>query len=190
MVDEQENDAMDVDEDEGGDEEDDADNDDEDAEGDKDGDDDQDEAGSPSQRRSLLNGGNRGLSDANDPRVTRTSPSPQAEAAATGVLGNLPFRPSTISPQRLQRRAAPRSTPSRRRPTCAGCSAAAPTATSASSTVDTDNGKLVLTVAQRHPFVDSVTKAGVLLSYWENEDSTGSDAPSPVYSLAVHHQSL
>lgn len=39
--------------------------------------------------------------------------------------------------------------------------------------VDTANGKLMLTVAQRHPFVDSVTKAGVLLSYWENEDSPG-----------------
>jgi transcriptional activator SPT8 len=37
---------------------------------------------------------------------------------------------------------------------------------------DTANGKLMLTVAQRHPFVDSVTKAGVLLSYWENEDTT------------------
>lgn len=35
----------------------------------------------------------------------------------------------------------------------------------------TANGKAMLTVAQRHPFVDSVTKAGVLLSYWENEDS-------------------
>lgn len=35
----------------------------------------------------------------------------------------------------------------------------------------TVNGKAMLTVAQRHPFVDSVTKAGVLVSYWENEDS-------------------
>lgn len=41
------------------------------------------------------------------------------------------------------------------------------------SWVDTANGKLPLTVAQRHPFVDSVTKAGVLLSYWENEDAVG-----------------
>ena len=39
--------------------------------------------------------------------------------------------------------------------------------------IDTVNGKSMLTVAQRHPFVDSVTKAGVLLSYWENEDSQG-----------------
>jgi transcriptional activator SPT8 len=36
--------------------------------------------------------------------------------------------------------------------------------------VDTANGKTLLTVAQRHPFVDSVTKAGVLMSYWENEE--------------------
>lgn len=39
--------------------------------------------------------------------------------------------------------------------------------------VDTANSKLMLTVAQRHPFVDSVTKAGVLLSYWENEETSG-----------------
>ena len=38
---------------------------------------------------------------------------------------------------------------------------------------DTVNGKLMLTVAQRHPFVDSVTKAGVLASYWENEEPNG-----------------
>lgn len=35
---------------------------------------------------------------------------------------------------------------------------------------ETANGKSMLTVAQKHPFVDSVTKAGVLMSYWENED--------------------
>jgi transcriptional activator SPT8 len=38
--------------------------------------------------------------------------------------------------------------------------------------LDTVNAKLMLTVAQRHPFVDSVTKAGVLTSYWENENPT------------------
>lgn len=41
--------------------------------------------------------------------------------------------------------------------------------------IETANGKAMLTVAQRHPFVDSVTKAGVLMSYWENEDSHGKD---------------
>ena len=39
--------------------------------------------------------------------------------------------------------------------------------------METANGKSMLTVAQKHPFVDSVTKAGVLMSYWENEDSNG-----------------
>lgn len=39
--------------------------------------------------------------------------------------------------------------------------------------IESVNGKSMLTVAQRHPFVDSVTKAGVLMSYWENEDPQG-----------------
>ena len=57
---------------------------------------------------------------------------------------------------------------------------------------ETINGKQLLTVAQRHPFVDSVVKAGVLVSYWENEEppSTGEHVMSPVYSLAVHSQAL
>ncbi|PHH64360.1 hypothetical protein CDD81_4717 [Ophiocordyceps australis] len=65
----------------------------------------------------------------------------------------------------------------------------------------TINGKLALTVAQRHPFVDSVTKAGVLMSYWENEEPVGRNSTggvggeheqvlSPVYSLAVHSAAL
>ena len=60
----------------------------------------------------------------------------------------------------------------------------------------TINGKLPLTVAQRHPFVDSVTKAGILMSYWENEEPSapgrGDSEPvlSPVYSLAVHSEAL
>jgi len=64
------------------------------------------------------------------------------------------------------------------------------------------NGRVPLTVAQRHPFVDSVTRAGILLSYWENEEpavksnylhvpeTTDDLKLSPVYSLAVHNQSL
>lgn len=61
---------------------------------------------------------------------------------------------------------------------------------------DTINGKQLLTVAQRHPFVDSVVKAGVLMSYWENSEPqpVGSKAEdlvsSPVYSLAVNSQAL
>lgn len=38
--------------------------------------------------------------------------------------------------------------------------------------IETANGKSMLTVAQRHPFVDSVTKAGVLMNYWENNEDT------------------
>lgn len=60
----------------------------------------------------------------------------------------------------------------------------------------TINGKLTLTVAQKHPFVDSVTKAGILMSYWENEEplppgrGEQEHILSPVYSLAVHSQAL
>lgn len=39
--------------------------------------------------------------------------------------------------------------------------------------VDTVNGKLMLTVAQKHPFVDSVIKAGVLMTFWENFEPSG-----------------
>ena len=66
--------------------------------------------------------------------------------------------------------------------------------------VETVNGKLMLTVAQRHPFVDSVVKAGVLMTYWENWDVPSRNATSqsseetatlcPVYSLAVQNQGL
>lgn len=62
----------------------------------------------------------------------------------------------------------------------------------------TINGKQLLTVAQRHPFVDSVTKAGILMSYWENfepapntvRSSDEDKVLSPVYSLAVHRDAL
>ncbi|CEL02955.1 Putative Transcription factor [Aspergillus calidoustus] len=53
--------------------------------------------------------------------------------------------------------------------------------------VDSMNSKLMLTVAQRHPFVDSVIKAGVLMTYWENMDGS---ALSPVYSLATQSEGL
>lgn len=43
--------------------------------------------------------------------------------------------------------------------------------------IDTVNAKSALTVAQRHPFVDSVVKAGVLMSYWENEEPSGKRSP-------------
>lgn len=59
---------------------------------------------------------------------------------------------------------------------------------------DTVNSKSMLTVAQRHPFVDSVTKHGVLMSYWDNEEWTGKPGDgaelSPVHSLAVQYEGL
>lgn len=66
--------------------------------------------------------------------------------------------------------------------------------------VDSVNGKTLLTVAQRHPFVDSVVKAGVTMTYWENYDATRASPTlekwstvqtlSPVYSLACQSQAL
>ncbi|KAL4799676.1 transcription factor [Aspergillus venezuelensis] len=53
--------------------------------------------------------------------------------------------------------------------------------------VDSINSKLTLTVAQRHPFVESVIKAGVIMTYWESMDGS---ALSPVYSLASHSEGL
>jgi len=173
----------DADADEGDEEGDDGDGDDDDANGEND-DEDQDEAESPSQRlRSLPNGASAtpGPSRANaNPTVTLTSPSPRAAS----ISGGLPFRPS-VRPEALNAPvydivptiAAPHSTsinaviatPDMRWVFSGGADGYI----RKFNWVDTANGKLALTVAQRHPFVDSVTKAGVLLSYWENEDSSG-----------------
>lgn len=52
--------------------------------------------------------------------------------------------------------------------------------------LETANGKSMLTVAQRHPFVDSVTKAGVLMSYWDNtEDPTGNPIITPGWMMQL-----
>lgn len=201
----EEADAMDIDEEEDGDDADEGDNDDEDGEGDDDDDDgdqekDQDEPDSPSQRPedSMVNGGTPTQADGN-PSVTLTSPSPRAAAAS--ALGNLPFHPSvraealtapvydiipTIAAPHSTSINAITSTPDMRWVFTGGTDGYI----RKFNWVDTANGKLALTVAQRHPFVDSVTKAGVLMSYWENEDHTSSESLSPVYSLAVHHQGL
>jgi transcriptional activator SPT8 len=53
---------------------------------------------------------------------------------------------------------------------------------------DSVNAKLMLTVAQRHPFVDSVVKAGVLLSYWENEDATRKNMSQSLKALTNRFQ--
>ncbi|KAF1970980.1 WD40 repeat-like protein [Bimuria novae-zelandiae CBS 107.79] len=181
----------------------DGDGDDDDGNGDND-DDDQDEPDSPSQRpRSLPNGTSTipgaSRTDTN-PTVTLTSPSPRAAS----IAGGLPFRPSvrqealnapvydiipTIAAPHSTSINAVTATPDMRWVFSGGADGYI----RKFNWIDTANGKLALTVAQRHPFVDSVTKAGVLLSYWENEDSDRNEdatSLSPVYSLAVHHQSL
>jgi transcriptional activator SPT8 len=56
--------------------------------------------------------------------------------------------------------------------------------------VDTVNSKVMLTVAQRHPFVDSVTKAGVLASYWENEEPQGMCHESIVFRKCTETKQL
>ncbi|KAF2867363.1 WD40-repeat-containing domain protein [Massariosphaeria phaeospora] len=206
----------DADEDDADGNDDDGDNDDEDGDGDADGDgdgeneeDDQDEPDSPSQSQSAHNPLPNGAPSTPgpsrtgaNPTVTLTSPSPR-KASITHV-GGLPFRPS-LRPEALNAPvydivptiAAPHSTsinsitatPDMRWVFSGGADGYI----RKFNWVDTANGKLALTVAQRHPFVDSVTKAGVLLSYWENEESSDRHDTlglSPVYSLAVHHQSL
>ncbi|KAI9502810.1 WD40-repeat-containing domain protein [Coemansia spiralis] len=56
----------------------------------------------------------------------------------------------------------------------------------------TVNGKQLLTQGQRHPYVDSVTKAGIMASYWDHSDLVegGVEMLSPIYSLDVHSQAL
>ncbi|KAJ2520619.1 Transcription factor spt8 [Coemansia sp. RSA 1939] len=50
-------------------------------------------------------------------------------------------------------------------------------------------GKQLLTQGQRHALVDSVSKAGVMASYWDHSDKTeDTEMLSPVYSLAVQSQ--
>ncbi|KAJ1731066.1 Transcription factor spt8 [Coemansia biformis] len=56
----------------------------------------------------------------------------------------------------------------------------------------TINGKQLLTQTQRHPYVDSVSKAGVMMSYWDHSDvsDSGVDVLSPVYSMDVHSEAM
>lgn len=170
---------------------------------DNDDDDDADEPDSPSRRAvQTQHGSENGV----NPSLVLTSPSPRGSGARSP--GNIvaeyipPPRPESITAQAydiVPTMAAPQST-----------SINAITATPDMrwvfsggtdgyvrmyNWVETANGKVPLTVAQKHPFVDSVMKAGSLLTYWENEDSTlrtpqADDGKwlSPVYSLAVEHQ--
>ncbi|KAF2453936.1 WD40-repeat-containing domain protein [Lineolata rhizophorae] len=165
---------------------------------------------SPSARREA--GGARGANDLSSfsgPTISFTSPSPRpssaAAAAAAAVADLAPWRPAvrkealtaslydivpTIAAPHSTSINAITATPDMRWVFSGGTDGYI----RKFNWIDTVNGKMMLTVAQRHPFVDSVTKAGVLMSYWENEDGPGdmddNVVPSPVYSLAVQHQGL
>ncbi|PHH70793.1 hypothetical protein CDD80_5719 [Ophiocordyceps camponoti-rufipedis] len=134
-------------------------------------------------------------------------PSPAAKKSATPVPSSIPWRP-TVRPEALTAKLYD-IVPTMAAPMATSINAMAITPdlrywiTGGSDGYirkydgpGTINGKLALTVAQKHPFVDSVTKAGILMSYWENEEpsppSRGDhdQALSPVYSLAVHSKAL
>lgn len=61
----------------------------------------------------------------------------------------------------------------------------------------TITGKVPLTVAQKHAFVDTVQRSGVLVSYWENDENDDesntmpvSEKLSPIYCLAVQSDAI
>ncbi|RKP37735.1 WD40-repeat-containing domain protein [Dimargaris cristalligena] len=55
---------------------------------------------------------------------------------------------------------------------------------------DSMNGALPLTQSQRHMQVDTVTKAGVIASYWDNDNTPDPRSLSPVYSLDVQSEAM
>ncbi|TKA74199.1 hypothetical protein B0A49_06223 [Cryomyces minteri] len=185
-------------------------------------DEDQDEADSPSQSQRQTGPGIsahtpneqalEGSSQSQpNPIVTLTSPSPHSSNVRSPNRVNAPFRP-TVRPEALTAPvydivptiAAPQSTSINAVASTSDMryvfSGGADGYVRMYNWIDTANGKTALTVQQRQPFVDSVTKHGVLQTYWENEEdsvrtppSQSADEPtslSPVYSLAVHHQAL
>jgi transcriptional activator SPT8 len=192
------------DDDEGGEDEDEEEGDDED----EDEEDDQNEPESPSRRESRVQ--HTSTDGQTGPEVVLTSPSPR-RSPSRGVGGvTKSFIPS-VRPEALTA-AAYDIVPTMAAPQSTSINAITSTPDmrwvfSGGSDgyvrmynwVETANGKVPLTVAQKHPFVDSVMKAGSLLTYWENEEASGERTPpsseegkwtSPVYSLAVQHQAL
>ncbi|EME85204.1 uncharacterized protein MYCFIDRAFT_207512 [Pseudocercospora fijiensis CIRAD86] len=194
----------DDDEDDAGDDDDDDDNENDDDEGDE-----QNDTDSPTHRATQPT--HTASKDQQNPALVLTSPSPRVSAArspgARIVQSYIPpTRPEALTAQAydiVPTMAAPQST-------SINAIAATPDMKWVFSGgtdgyvrmfnwVETANGKVPLTVAQKHPFVDSVMKAGSLLTYWENEEALLHTPPknaddgkwtSPVYSLAVHHQAL
>lgn len=199
--------------DEGPEDEEDEDNDDNEADNEEDEDEDQNEPESPSRRASGHAAAQQYAGDDKqpNPEVILTSPSPRTStvrspycAAPTSFIP--PTRPEALTAQAydiVPTMAAPQST-------SINAIAATPDMRWVFSGgsdgyvrmynwVETANGKVPLTVAQKHPFVDSVMKAGSLLTYWENEEALMKTPPSqpdegkwtsPVYSLAVQHQAI
>lgn len=194
--------------DDGGEEDEDEDNEGDDNEDDEDEDDNQPE--SPSQRPGQQAARALAREDgAPNPAVVLTSPSPRGSGARSpaGIASWIPpVRPEAVAAQSydiVPTMAAPQSTsinavagtPDMRWVFTGGADGYV----RMFNWVETANGKVPLTVAQKHPFVDSVMKAGSLLTYWENEETTLRTPPSqtdegkwlsPVYSLAVQHQAV
>lgn len=153
---------------------------------DNDEDDDQDEQESPSQsqrqRRPSDQSGTRRLSRPPNPTVLLTSPSPRPSAGrspgtAHAILPSVrpealtasvyDIVPTMAAPQSTSINAVA-STPDMRWVFSGGSDGYI----RMYNWVETANGKVPLTVAQKHPFVDSVMKAGSLTTYWENEESS------------------
>ena len=194
--------------DDGGDDDEDEDNDDNENEGDEDEDEDQHESVSPSRRASQPQHSSSSDDRQQNPAVVLTSPSPRRSPAGSRGPSSFypPTRPEALLAQAydiVPTMAAPQSTsinaicstPDMRWVFTGGSDGYV----RMFNWVETANGKVPLTVAQKHPFVDSVMKAGSLLTYWENEEATVRTPPmqpddgkwtSPVYSLAVSHQAV
>lgn len=196
------------DDEENGDDDEDDDNDDNDNDNDEDDEGDQNEPDTPSRRASQPQRPSSRTERPPNPAVVLTSPSPRGTRSPAGAIAT-PFVPPTrteaLNAQAydiVPTMAAPQST-------SINAVAATPDMRWVFSGgtdgyvrmynwVDTVNGKVPLTVAQKHPFVDSVMKAGSLVTYWENEEPVVRTPPaadeskwtSPVYSLAVQNQAV
>jgi len=192
------------DDDANGDEDEDDDNDDNDNDEDDEGD--QDEPDTPSRRASQPQRPSSRNERPPNPAVVLTSPSPRGTRSPAGVIA-APFIPPVRAEALLAQ--AYDIVPTMAAPQSTSINAVAVTPdmhwvfsggtdgyVRMYNWMDTVNGKVPLTVAQKHPFVDSVMKAGSLVTYWENEEPTVRTPPSadegkwtsPVYSLAVQHQ--
>lgn len=196
------------DEDDGGDDDDDNDD---DNDNDGEDDDDQNEPDSPSRRPSQATSAPRPAEGDDNPEVVVKSPSPRGSGIrspntrATSIYVPA-IRPEALTAQAydiVPTMAAPHGTSIN-----AVCATPNMKYVFTGGTdgyirkydwVDTANGKVPLTVAQKHPFVDSVMKAGSMVTYWENEERSLQTPPknpdegkwsSPVYSLAVEKQAV